>query len=117
MRPGCQYVLHSTSQLYPHKRKHEKRDPDSILNTPSTTAAAPPPPPLQLASGAVLYPVVNSGVPSKQEDRDMSVSGGDTEAQASGEGAQASEGSASAGVGGGICNATAGLWMDIYSEN
>jgi len=28
MRPGCQYVLHSTSQLYPHKRKHEKKESD-----------------------------------------------------------------------------------------
>ncbi|GFO13992.1 Zinc finger protein castor, partial [Plakobranchus ocellatus] len=26
IRPGCQYVLHSTAQLYSHKRKHERRE-------------------------------------------------------------------------------------------
>ncbi|XP_023932584.1 zinc finger protein castor homolog 1-like [Lingula anatina] len=26
IRPGCDYVLHSTGQLYSHKRKHERRD-------------------------------------------------------------------------------------------
>ncbi|XP_013088820.2 uncharacterized protein LOC106072911 [Biomphalaria glabrata] len=26
IRPGCQYVLHSSTQLYSHKRKHERRD-------------------------------------------------------------------------------------------
>ncbi|ESO88888.1 hypothetical protein LOTGIDRAFT_94426, partial [Lottia gigantea] len=26
IRPGCDYVLHSTAQLYSHKRKHERRD-------------------------------------------------------------------------------------------
>ncbi|XP_071109197.1 zinc finger protein castor homolog 1-like [Haliotis cracherodii] len=26
IRPGCNYVLHSTAQLYSHKRKHERRD-------------------------------------------------------------------------------------------
>lgn len=31
MRPGCQYVLHSTSQLYPHKRKHEKKDIEPMV--------------------------------------------------------------------------------------
>ncbi|XP_052286686.1 zinc finger protein castor homolog 1-like [Dreissena polymorpha] len=29
IRPGCDYVLHSTAQLYSHKRKHEKRDFES----------------------------------------------------------------------------------------
>lgn len=36
MRVGCQYVLHSTSQLYPHKRKHEKRE---VVNSSSNAAA------------------------------------------------------------------------------
>ncbi|KAI2796502.1 Zinc finger protein castor 1 [Blomia tropicalis] len=26
IRPGCSHVLHSTGQLYPHKRKHERRE-------------------------------------------------------------------------------------------
>ena len=26
IRPGCTYVLHSSGQLYSHKRKHERRD-------------------------------------------------------------------------------------------
>ncbi|KAL5014907.1 hypothetical protein ScPMuIL_009177 [Solemya velum] len=26
IRPGCNYVLHSTAQLYSHKRRHEKRE-------------------------------------------------------------------------------------------
>ncbi|KAL3862322.1 hypothetical protein ACJMK2_008299 [Sinanodonta woodiana] len=26
IRPGCDYVLHSTAQLYSHKRKHERKD-------------------------------------------------------------------------------------------
>ncbi|XP_064610900.1 zinc finger protein castor homolog 1-like isoform X2 [Liolophura sinensis] len=29
IRPGCDYVLHSTGQLYSHKRKHERRDFES----------------------------------------------------------------------------------------
>lgn len=29
IRPGCQYVLHSTAQLYSHKRKHERREFES----------------------------------------------------------------------------------------
>ncbi|XP_067947893.1 zinc finger protein castor homolog 1-like [Watersipora subatra] len=32
MRPGCNYVLHSTSQLYPHKRKHVKKETDPFAN-------------------------------------------------------------------------------------
>ncbi|CAG0881105.1 unnamed protein product [Cyprideis torosa] len=32
IRPGCAYVLHSTSQLYTHKRKHERHDPDINRN-------------------------------------------------------------------------------------
>ncbi|ELU05489.1 hypothetical protein CAPTEDRAFT_123706, partial [Capitella teleta] len=26
IREGCDYVLHSTGQLFSHKRKHERRD-------------------------------------------------------------------------------------------
>ncbi|XP_014665479.1 PREDICTED: LOW QUALITY PROTEIN: zinc finger protein castor homolog 1-like, partial [Priapulus caudatus] len=29
IRPGCHYVLHSTGQLYSHKRKHERRDSEN----------------------------------------------------------------------------------------
>lgn len=30
---GCQYVLHSTAQLYSHKRKHERREFDHAYRT------------------------------------------------------------------------------------
>ncbi|CAG5135978.1 unnamed protein product, partial [Candidula unifasciata] len=33
IRPGCQYVLHSTAQLYSHKRKHERREFDHTYRT------------------------------------------------------------------------------------
>lgn len=68
MRPGCQYVLHSTSQLYPHKRKHEKRDLDApiVLHTPNTNPASQPP--IQLASGTIVYPVKGVYNGAKQEE-------------------------------------------------
>nr|KAG5691520.1 hypothetical protein BaRGS_017733 [Batillaria attramentaria] len=33
IRPGCTYVLHSTAQLYSHKRKHERREFESLYRT------------------------------------------------------------------------------------
>ncbi|XP_067659441.1 zinc finger protein castor homolog 1-like isoform X2 [Haliotis asinina] len=33
IRPGCNYVLHSTAQLYSHKRKHERRDFENAYRT------------------------------------------------------------------------------------
>merc|ERR1711911_83966 len=31
IRPGCTYVLHSSGQLYSHKRKHERRDTELVF--------------------------------------------------------------------------------------
>ncbi|XP_076451694.1 zinc finger protein castor homolog 1-like [Babylonia areolata] len=33
IRPGCNYVLHSTAQLYSHKRKHERREFENLYRT------------------------------------------------------------------------------------
>ncbi|KAK6177137.1 hypothetical protein SNE40_015302 [Patella caerulea] len=37
IRPGCDYVLHSTAQLYSHKRKHERREFESAYQNFRTT--------------------------------------------------------------------------------
>ncbi|XP_076320478.1 zinc finger protein castor homolog 1-like isoform X6 [Tachypleus tridentatus] len=52
IRPGCTYVLHSSGQLYSHKRKHERRENEmayrkyklaqSMMKTLSETGAVPP---------------------------------------------------------------------------
>ncbi|XP_071043666.1 zinc finger protein castor homolog 1 isoform X3 [Parasteatoda tepidariorum] len=51
IRPGCTYVLHSSGQLYSHKRKHERRDTElayrkfklaqSMMKTLSETGSIP----------------------------------------------------------------------------
>ncbi|XP_037077835.1 zinc finger protein castor homolog 1-like [Pollicipes pollicipes] len=33
IRPGCSYVLHSSGQLYSHKRKHERQDSEMAYRT------------------------------------------------------------------------------------
>lgn len=56
IRPGCDYILQSTGQLYSHKRKHERNDEktdeeEQSTNNPSskqnnhTTSTTPTPPP------------------------------------------------------------------------
>ncbi|XP_064461126.1 zinc finger protein castor homolog 1-like [Ornithodoros turicata] len=52
IRPGCTYVLHSSGQLYSHKRKHERQDTEmayrkfklaqSMLKTYSSSGDMPP---------------------------------------------------------------------------
>ncbi|CAG0889489.1 unnamed protein product [Darwinula stevensoni] len=54
IRPGCLYVLHSSGQLYSHKRKHERQDSESAFrkhrlseqllqrNTDSNSSEFPP---------------------------------------------------------------------------
>ncbi|WAR13855.1 CAS-like protein [Mya arenaria] len=65
---GCDYVLHSTAQLYSHKRKHEKRDFESAYkkyqnhSTPQGPKPILPRPDLGNAAGSITNgtPVIQS---------------------------------------------------------
>ncbi|XP_074655619.1 zinc finger protein castor homolog 1-like [Tubulanus polymorphus] len=65
IRPGCHYVLHSTGQLYSHKRKHERRDfemaythfrTDELKHDENSSSGAPSPSasPINSSVSAVL---------------------------------------------------------------
>jgi hypothetical protein len=53
VRPGCSYVLHSSGQLYSHKRKHERQDTEVAFRRIrySQGMAGSPGSPLGLMSG------------------------------------------------------------------
>ncbi|KAL8571171.1 hypothetical protein ACOMHN_010632 [Nucella lapillus] len=65
IRSGCNYVLHSTAQLYSHKRKHERREFENVYRTyrqiqrpsiqPSSNQvqASPRPPPAHADNGGL----------------------------------------------------------------